>query len=55
MLSTTSGDAHTEGDEGGIFLRNGIIGAYGGYGWASSSRTNPGFYLGIAVPVELTQ
>jgi hypothetical protein len=49
--TTTTGDTHTEGDEGGIHLRSGIIGGYAGYGWASSSPTNPGLYLGVAVPV----
>jgi hypothetical protein len=49
--ATTGGDTHTEGDEGGIYLRTGNIGAYAGYGWESTSATNPGFYLGIAVPV----
>jgi hypothetical protein len=49
--STTSGPTHVEGDEGGIYLRSGTIGAYGGYGWAPSSPTNPGFHVGVAVPV----
>lgn len=49
--TTTGGDEHVEGDEGGIHLRSGIIGAYLGHGWAPTSSKNPGFYLGIAVPV----
>jgi hypothetical protein len=49
--SITGGDEHVEGDEGGIHLRDGIIGAYVGHGWAPSSDKNPGFYLGLAIPV----
>jgi hypothetical protein len=49
--STTSGDTHTEGDEGGIHLRSGIIGGYAGYGFPPESATNPGLYVGVAVPV----
>ncbi|MGH9888143.1 MAG: hypothetical protein ACREBE_21600 [bacterium] len=49
--TTTGGDTHTEGDEGGIYLRTGPVGAYAGYGWEPTSSNNPGFYLGVAVPV----
>lgn len=55
--SATAGPAHTEGDEGGIRLRQGMIGAYGGYGWSASDPTQPGAYVGVAIPAffPLTQ
>src|ERR1043166_5905397 len=49
--ASTTGDTHTEGDEGGIHLRTGILGAYAGYGWAPATTSRPGFYLGATVPV----
>src|SRR5206468_1469490 len=49
--ATTSGPAHVEGDEGGIRLRQGMIGLYTGYGWAAATSHQPGFYLGATVPV----
>jgi hypothetical protein len=51
MAGTTDGDTHVEGDEGGIHLRQALIGPYVGYGSASSRRSMPGFYIGAAVPV----
>lgn len=52
-----SGDTHVEGDEGGIRLRQPIIGPFIGYGHASDRRDVPRFYVGAAVPVffPLTQ
>ena len=32
--ATTSGDTHTEGDEGGFALREGTFGPFIGQGWA---------------------
>src|SRR5215471_12068752 len=49
--ATTSGDTHTEGDEGGIYLRQAMIGPFVGYGSASSSPAQPGYYIGAVVPV----
>ena len=46
-----SGDTHVEGDEGGIHLRQPVIGPFLGYGIAPSRPDLPGFYLGAAVPV----
>ena len=50
----TTGDTHVEGDEGGIHLRQGVVGPYAGYGWSSASARSPRLYLGVAVPVLLT-
>jgi len=49
--ASTSGDTHTEGDEGGIYLRQAMIGPFVGYGSASSSPAQPGYYIGAVVPV----
>lgn len=49
--ASTSGDTHTEGDEGGIHLRDGAIGAFIGQGWAPSNPRSPGAYVGVVVPV----
>ena len=46
-----SGDTHVEGDEGGIRLRQPIIGPFVGYGSAPVRRDLPRFYVGAAVPV----
>jgi len=46
-----SGDTHVEGDEGGIRLRQPIIGPFVGYGSAPARRDLPRFYVGAAVPV----
>jgi len=46
-----SGETHVEGDEGGIRLREPIIGAFIGYGSAPIRRDLPRFYVGAAVPV----
>jgi hypothetical protein len=46
----TWGPTHVEGDEGGINLREGVVGPYAGYGWAPARATRPGVYLGVAVP-----
>lgn len=56
VASVTTGATHTEGDEGGIRLRQGVIGAYGNYGWAAARR-KPGASIGVAVPIffPLTQ
>ena len=48
----TTGDTHVEGDEGGIHLRQGVIGPYAGYGWSAASARSPRLYLGVAVPVK---
>jgi hypothetical protein len=40
-----------EGDEGGIKLRQAVVGPYVGYGWAPSSPSRPGLYAALAVPV----
>lgn len=50
-LSTTTGPTYTEGDFGGVHLRQGHIGLHASYGWASASPSRPGFFAGIAVPV----
>ena len=49
--ATTSGDTHTEGDEGGFHLRDGTIGPFVGQGWAPSTPRHPGAYLGLVVPL----
>ena len=48
--ATTSGDEHVEGDEGGIRLREGTLGAFVGQGWAASDRRKPSAYFGLVVP-----
>ncbi len=48
--ATTSGDTHTEGDEG-LALREGTFGAFIGHGWESTNRRKPAVYLGVVVPV----
>jgi hypothetical protein len=55
--SVSAGPRHTEGDEGGIRLRQGVIGVYGGQGWAARRPTAPSAYVGVAIPVffPLTQ
>ena len=47
----TRGPTHVEGDEGGIRLRSGVVGAYGGYGWTPASARAPRLYLAVAVPI----
>ena len=47
----STGDAHVEGDEGGIRLRQAVTGPFAGYGWAPSSSRVPGFHIALAVPV----
>jgi hypothetical protein len=47
----TVGPTHVEGDEGGIRLRSGVVGAYGGYGWAPASARAPRLHVAIAVPI----
>ena len=51
MAGSTSGGTHVEGDEGGIHLRQAVIGPFIGYGTASPRPTLPGYYIGMAVPV----
>jgi hypothetical protein len=45
------GETHVEGDEGGIRLRQPIIGPFVGYGNAPAQASQPRFYIGAAVPV----
>ena len=49
--ATTSGDTHTEGDEGGVALREGTLGPFLGQGWASTDPHKPSTYLGLVVPL----
>jgi hypothetical protein len=51
MAGSTSGDTHVEGDEGGIHLRQAVIGPFVGFGSAPDRPTQPGYYIGAAVPV----
>ena len=51
MAGSTSGDTHVEGDEGGIHLRQAMIGPFVGYGTAPARPAVPGYYIGAAVPV----
>jgi hypothetical protein len=51
MAGTTAGDVHVEGDEGGIHLRQAVIGPFVGYGTAPARPTQPGYYIGTVVPV----
>ena len=46
-----SGPEHVEGDEGGIRLRNPVLGPYAGFGVAPSTPRDVGFYIGAAVPL----
>ena len=48
--ATTSGDTHTEGDDG-VALREGTFGAFIGHGWESTNRRKPSAYFGVVVPV----
>jgi hypothetical protein len=48
---SVSGNTHAEADEGGIYLRQPVLGAFIGYGHAPTRRELPGFYLGAAVPL----
>jgi hypothetical protein len=52
--AVTYGPTHVEGDEGGINLREGVVGPYVGYGWAPSSPGRAGAYIGLAVPLLFT-
>lgn len=45
------GPEHVEGDEGGIRLRQPVLGPFIGYGFAPSRPERPGFYVGAAVPL----
>jgi hypothetical protein len=49
--ATTSGDTHTEGDEGGFALREGTFGPFIGQGWASTDPHKPSAYVGLVVPL----
>jgi hypothetical protein len=49
--AVASGATHVEGDEGGIRLREPVLGPFIGYGSAPSRRDVPRFYVGAAVPV----
>lgn len=51
MAGSTTGDVHTEGDEGGFHLRQAMIGPFVGYGAAPTHPTQPGFYIAAAVPL----
>lgn len=51
MAGSTTGSTHVEGDEGGIHLRQAVIGPFVGYGTAPDRPTLPGYYVGAAVPV----
>lgn len=51
MAGSTSGDTHVEGDEGGIHLRQAVIGPFVGFGTAPTRPTLPGYYIGAAVPL----
>lgn len=50
-VSTTGGPTYTEGDDGGIHLRQGQIGLHAGYGWEPATPSRPGFFAGVAIPV----
>lgn len=50
-IATTSGPTYVEGDDGGVHLRTGMIGAHLSYGWAPKSPNSPGFYTALTVPV----
>src|SRR5687767_7117917 len=52
--AVTYGPTHVEGDEGGINLREGVVGPYVGYGWAPTSPNRAGAYIGLAVPLLFT-
>ena len=49
--AATTGDTHTEGDEGGFALREGVFGPFVGQGWAATDRQKPSAYVGLVVPV----
>ena len=46
-----SGPTYTEGDAGGIRLRNPPVGLSLGHGWAAPTRRSPGVFVGAHVPV----
>lgn len=50
-VSVAAGPTHTEGDEGGIRLRNGTAGVGLGYGWRAADRANPSLFVGGYVPI----
>ncbi len=50
-VSATGGPTYTEGDAGGIHLRQGQIGLHAGYGWEPASPRHPAFFASVAVPV----
>jgi hypothetical protein len=45
------GPEHVEGDAGGIRLRNPVGGPYAGFGVAPARPQDPGYYIGVAVPL----
>lgn len=49
--SVTRGPTHTEGDEGGIRLRNAPIGLGVGYGWRGATRHEASLFTGLYVPI----
>lgn len=51
MAGSTSGNTHTEGDEGGFHLRQALVGPFVGYGTEPARPTQPGYYIGAAVPL----
>jgi hypothetical protein len=50
-VSTATGPQHTEGDYGGIRLRNESVGLGFGYGWRGNTPSEPSLFLGAYVPV----
>ena len=50
-VSMAAGPTHTEGDEGGLRLRNGTAGLGLGYGWRAAKRKQPSVFVGAYVPI----
>lgn len=49
--SLTGGPTYTEGDDGGVRVRTGMIGAHVSHGWAPKTPKHPGLFAGLTVPV----
>ena len=52
-VTRAMGPTHTEGDNGGIRLRNGTAGLGVGRGWRGTTPTNASFFVGAYVPVTV--
>jgi hypothetical protein len=50
-ISQVAGPTHTEGDYGGLHLRNASVGLGVGYGWRAATAHRPSFFAGAYVPV----